>query len=232
MLVLLLAVTSLGCLYLGIRYLRHALALTATATSYIRSAAQGYVVFVGEGTPQPGSNSIVAPFSGKPCVWWSTQVESLLGPVSGERMAPSSDAFDKHFSSEPFLLRDGTGECLVDPAEADVHAVTKDIWYGSSMSGTSLRDARRSRGVDDDIRFVEERIELHQRIVARGYFQTHDNGGAKTNTLSQAPDGRHFVLSTVREDVLAERLRFKAVLALGLFVLLASCAVFAGESGG
>ncbi|HEX7022164.1 MAG TPA: hypothetical protein VF171_04850, partial [Trueperaceae bacterium] len=119
MLVILLVLTSLACLFVGALFLKQALALTATATSYIRSAAQGYVVLEGEGLPLPG-RSIHAPFSGKPCVWWSTQVESLLGPGTSERLAPSPDAFNKHFSTEPFLLRDGTGECCVDPTEADV----------------------------------------------------------------------------------------------------------------
>ena len=78
MLVIVLAMASLGCFALGVHYLRQALALTGTAASYIRSAAQGYVVLVGEGAPMTG-RPLVAPFSGKPCVWWSTQVEPLFG---------------------------------------------------------------------------------------------------------------------------------------------------------
>lgn len=227
MLVLLLTVLSLVCLYLGVMFLRRGLALTATATSYIRSAAQGYVVFEGEGSPLPG-RSINAPFSGKPCLWWSTQVESLLGPVGNDRLAPNPDAFNKHFSTELFLFKDGTGECLVDPTEAEIHTRTQDVWYGNSCEVSSLHQARRSREPNDDFRFVEERIEPHERIVARGYFRTQENGSTKTNTLSQPPDGRRFLLSTVREDILARRLRLKALLALGCCVLLAACAVYAG----
>lgn len=223
MLVLLLALSSLACLFAGTLFLKRALALTATATSYIRSAAQGYVVLEGEGSPLPG-RSITAPFSGTPCLWWSTQVESLLGPVGNDRLAANPDAFNKHFSTELFLLKDGTGECLVDPAEATVRIKTCEVWYGSSAEANSRREARQA---GDDFRFIEERIELHQRIVARGYFQTQDKEGTKIHTLSQPPDGRHFLLSTVREDILAKRLRFKAVLTLGLCVLLAACAVYA-----
>lgn len=229
MLVLLLATSSLICLCLGVMFLRRALALTATATSYIRSAAQGYVVLEGEGSPLT-SHPITAPYSGTPCLWWSTQVESLLGPVGNDRLAPSSDAFNKHFSTELFLLKDGTGECRVDPAEADIRTNTRDVWYGNSFEVSSLHQSRRTREPGDDFRFVEERIELHQRIVARGYFQTQDNDGSKVNTLTRPPDGRRFLLSTVREDILAKRLRLNAVLALGLCVLLAACAVYGAST--
>lgn len=227
MLIFLLVAASLACLIAGTLFLKRALALTATATSYIRSAAQGYVVLEGEGSLPPG-HSNKAPFSGTPCLWWSSQVESLLalGPGGDSRLTPNPDALNMHFSTEPFLLKDGTGDCLVDPTEATIHAKTREVWYGSTFEVGVLR---KTRGADDDFRFVEERIDLHQRIVARGYFQTHGDGGTKTNTLSQPPDGRHFVLSTMREDLLAKRLRLKALLALGSFVLLAACAVYAGS---
>lgn len=228
MLVLLLTLASLSSLFVGTLLLKRALALTATATSYIRSAAQGYVALAGEGFPPPG-RTITAPFSGKPCVWWSTQVESLLGPATNENLTPNPDAFNKHYSTDQFLLRDGTGVCRVDPAEADVRAQTRELWYGNLFEESSLRVARRSRGPDDLFRFVEERIELHQLIHARGYFQTQDDNGTKAHTLYRPPDGRSFLLTTVREDVLAKRLRLQAVLALSLCVALATCAVYASS---
>lgn len=240
MLIILLALASLACLALGVRYLRQALAVTGTATSYIRSAPQGYVVLVGEGIPLPGG-SIVAPFSGKPCVWWATQVESGL---IKETDAVNSNAFNRRTSAAPFLLKDGTGTCFIDPDLADVHAATKDIWYGSTLNLNSLRELRRERRLEDDIKYVEERIDLHQRIVASGYFHTtHADPAAVTpaaghpattapgtNVLGSPPDGRRFVISTVPEDALARRLRIRAALALLLCAVLAGCALFAGQA--
>jgi E3 ubiquitin ligase len=243
MLVVLLVLASFTCLLLGVRYLRQALAVTGTAASYIRSAAQGYVVLVGEGIPLSG-RPLVAPFSGKPCLWWSTQVEMMLGGVGDERIAPSGDAFNKHFSKGQFLLRDGSGACLVDPDSADVQVKSRDVWYGSSMSGGSVAQGNRTRGVTDDLRFVEERIELHQRIVARGYFRTaHADPGATTrpasystvtpgtNVLCQPPDGRHFLISTISEEVLARNLRLRAAVALLSCAMLAGWALLAGRAG-
>jgi hypothetical protein len=237
MLVLFLVLASVACLLLGMRYLRQALAITGTAASYIRSAAQGYVVLVGEGVPLPG-RSMLAPFSSKPCVWWSTQVETLLIPAD-KRIAPSGDAFNKRFSTQLFLLRDGSGECLVDPSAADVRVKSRDVWYGSSMSGEPANTGRRTRSATDDLRFVEERIELHQRIVASGYFRTaHVDQGAKqgpatapgTNTLGPAPDGREFLISTVPEETLARDLRRRAVMALLACAVLAGWAMLAGRA--
>lgn len=241
MFVVLLVLASLACLALGMRYLRQALAVTGTATSYIRSAPQGYVVLVGEGTPLPGT-SVIAPYSGKACVWWATQVESGLVTQTD---AVNSHAFNRRTSNAPFLLKDGTGECFIDPDLADVHAVTKDIWYGSTLNLDSLRELRRERKLEDDIRYVEERIDLHQRIVARGYFRTiHADPGAATpapnqpatavpgsNMLCAPPDGRRFLISTVPEDTMAKTLRFRAAMALLLCVALAGCALLAGQAG-
>lgn len=229
MLALLLTASSLLCLYLGVMFLRRALALTATATSYIRSAAQGYVVLEGEGSPLPG-HIIKAPYSGTPCLWWSTQVVSTLAPGISGGPAPNPGAYDRRTSTDLFILKDGTGECLVDPAEAEVRARTLQTWHGNAPGAHPINDDPLASALEGDCRYVEERIDLHQRIVARGYFQTQDNKGTKINTLTRPLDGRHFVLSTVQEDVMAQRLRRKAVLALGLFVLLAACAVYAISS--
>ena len=242
MLVILLALASLGCLALGVHYLRQALAVTGTAASYIRSAAQGYVVLVGEGVPL-GDRPMVAPFSGRPCVWWSTQVEPLMGSRETGTV-PSGDAFNKHFSTQSFLLRDGTGECLVDPDLAEVHVKSRDVWYGGTLSGDPATTGRRTREATDDLRFVEERIELHQRIVASGYFRTtHADPSATarpaapatvvpgSNVLGPPPDGRRFLISTVREDVLADALRLRAAGALLLCAVLAGCALLAARAG-
>ncbi len=222
---------------MGVHYLRQALAVTGTAASYIRSAAQGYVVLIGEGVPLPG-HPIKAPFSGKPCVWWSTQVEALMR--SNHDPVPNSDAFDKHFSSLPFLLRDGSGECIVYPEAADVRVKSRDVWYGNSMTGGSIHQAQRTRSLTDDLQFVEERIELHQRIVANGYFQTtHTDPGTNpppgaapgTNMLGPPPDDRHFLISTISEETLAQDLRLRAVLAFLSCAVLAGCAMLAGRAG-
>ncbi|HEV7165323.1 MAG TPA: hypothetical protein VGO35_08055 [Gammaproteobacteria bacterium] len=240
MFVLLLVIASLICLLVGIRFLRQALALTTTATSYIRSAAQGYVVLEGTGSPLPG-RSIVAPFSGKPCVWWSTQVEPLLHV---DPRIPNQHAFDKRSSTDLFMLKDGTGECLVDPTSAEVRAMTRETWYSSSMDVGSISQARRSLALGDGFSFTEERIELHQRIVGSGYFRTVD-GDAQThgidggmalnpgvNTLSQPTDGRRFLLSTIPEDSLSRQLRIRAALMLLSCVVLAGCALYASGIAG
>jgi hypothetical protein len=57
-----------------LRRLTQARHLLDTPTSKIRSAAQGYAEFYGVLQPQPDS-LIVAPLSGKPCVWWRFKIE-------------------------------------------------------------------------------------------------------------------------------------------------------------
>lgn len=235
MIVSLLALAALCCVLAGVWLLRQALAVTSTATSYIRSAAQGYVVLEGAGSPISG-HTISAPFSGKPCVWWSTIIEPVFaGSGSSRKPLPNPAVFDKRTSSELFLLKDGTGECRVDPAFAEVHALIRDVWYGSSLGIDSIRESYLSRNIESEFRYIEERIELHQRIVASGYFRTldeSDGAQGRINTLTQPMDGRKLMLSTVPEDKLAHRLRTRAILAMSLGVALAACAFYAGISSG
>lgn len=91
-----------------------------TPTSQIASAAQGYVELVGRGKALEGL-PLVSPLTGLPCLWYHYTVEEK-----------DSDGKWKHQRSETselsFLIRDASGECLVDPEGAEVLAVRKDSW--------------------------------------------------------------------------------------------------------
>ena len=98
-----------------------------TPTSRVRSAAQGYVELTGRGVMPPHKETM-APLTGKPCTWWRYKIEERRS--SGRSRGWTK--VDGGTSEEPFVLDDGTGQCMIDPRGAEVFPVSKDVWYGST----------------------------------------------------------------------------------------------------
>lgn len=149
-----------------------------TPTSKIRSAAQGYVELSGLAQLMEGP-TIVAPLSGKPCTWHRFSVEEKRG--SGKNS--SWVTVNKGVSDELFLLKDDTGECVIDPEGARVTASVKQTWYGSSanpgrlMGSTGNKTSLFSTGsLLQKYRYTEERLNVNCTLYAIGLFRSE--GGA------------------------------------------------------
>ena len=100
--------------YHGFKALRIQALIRNTPTARVRSMAIGLVEV--NGTVLPRSRTI-APFSGRPCVWWSVDVQTLSSKSkSGSR---SWHTVHRAESGRPFYLRDETGLALVYPQGAD-----------------------------------------------------------------------------------------------------------------
>jgi hypothetical protein len=88
-------------------------------TSTVRAAAQGYVELHGAAASLPGG-ALEAPLTHAPCVWYNYRVV--------ERGEKETRIVDAGVRGTPFLLRDGTGECLIDPRYAYVMCDTVEEW--------------------------------------------------------------------------------------------------------
>ncbi len=147
-----------------------------TPTSRVRSAAQGYVELSGRGILPPGAKN-TGPLSGIPCVWWRYRVEQRRRR-NGRGQLPVSDT-----SQVPFLLDDGTGQCLIDPRGANVFPGVTDVWYGPEEwprgppppnPGGLLGWLSRAFA-SGDYRYIEHRLPLNEHVYAIGAF--HSVGG-------------------------------------------------------
>ena len=94
-------------------------AIQDVPTSTVRGAAQGYVELRGVAASLPGG-ALEAPLTGAPCVWYNYRVVE-----HGEKETRIVEAGVR---GTPFLLSDGTGECLIDPRDAYVMCDTVDEW--------------------------------------------------------------------------------------------------------
>jgi hypothetical protein len=170
---------TLTAFYFAFRNLHRARLIEDTPTSRIRSAPQGYVELVGEAAMMSGE-PVLAPLSSTPCCWWRYKIERKND--KGWRAVRS----DK--SDNLFLLRDSTGECIIDPDGAKVSPSEKNIWYGPNPTptagpdkGTGTRYAKVKRfGIrisvnitfDGDYRYTEETIIPGDPLYAIGLFSS------------------------------------------------------------
>lgn len=106
----------------GFRGLRHARLIEDVPTAKIRSAHQGYVELIGEAVAMAGE-PIISPLSATRCCWYRYKVE--------RRKDRSWSVVEKGESDGLFLIRDDTGDCVIDPEGASVTTRHKDSWYGS-----------------------------------------------------------------------------------------------------
>jgi hypothetical protein len=176
---MLLTLLSLIALYTSFHSLHRARLIENTPTARIRSASQGYVELIGEADNLPGE-PIIAPLSGSKCCWWKYRVERKKD--KGWRN------HNKATSQGLFLLRDFTGECIVDPDNATVTPSIRNIWYGpnptpsagpdNGAGTTYIHFARSGLQVsvnttfDGDYRYTEELILPKDPLYAIGLFKS------------------------------------------------------------
>ena len=120
-LLLVLAAAAAFGFYQGFRRLWKARVIEDAPTAKVRSAHQGYVELVGEAQAMRGE-PIIAPLSKTTCCWYRYTIE--------KRNGKDWDLVRKEVSDNLFLLRDDTGECILDPEGAEVTPHRKQIWYG------------------------------------------------------------------------------------------------------
>ena len=91
---------------------------TDMPTSNIASAVQGYVELVGRAAAHPSAPTF-SRIRGLPCVWYYHQVQ--------EWRNDKWETIQKETSDSTFLLRDATGECIIDPDHAEIITQHRDV---------------------------------------------------------------------------------------------------------
>ncbi len=171
-----------GGFYFAFRSWARARVIEDTPTAKIRSAPQGYVELAGRAALMEGE-PVLAPLTGSKCCWYRFKIERRGHRNSWKKV-------DGGASDKLFLLRDETGECIVDPEGAEVTPGERDFWYGVSRhpshrpSGASrpasgsfrerwgLADLLHVSVVSGRYRYTEERIRMGDPLYALGHFKT------------------------------------------------------------
>lgn len=122
-------------------------AIADTPTSRIASAAQGYVELTGSGEPLAGL-PLLSKLTGLPVLWYRWRVE--------EKRGKDWHTIDSGESDDSFILDDGTGTCVVDPASAEILVQEHRTWNEGSR------------------RYSEWNFTQGQQLYAIGEFRTHN----------------------------------------------------------
>lgn len=130
---------------------RRARIIGDTPTSRVASAAQGYVELYGRSEQHHG-RTFLSRLTLLPCVWFRYTIE--------RKQDDKWVREESGCSEDTFLLKDGTGECVIDPEHAEVITSRNETW---------------TKG---DYRYTESLLLPKDRLYAIGEFATI--GGANT----------------------------------------------------
>lgn len=89
-------------------------------TSKIANAAQGYVELCGT-VASAFDYALTGPITREPCVWYSYSIVENRGK-------DNSSTIEKGTAGVPFLIRDETGECLINPDKAELLCEMYQHW--------------------------------------------------------------------------------------------------------
>jgi hypothetical protein len=112
------ALVSLAAWIGNYRRLRH---ISDTPTSRVASAAQGYVELIGRADHLPGCR-LLSKLTELPCNWYRYDI-SKKGSDNKWSHVESGE------STDPFLIKDETGLCVIDPEGAEIVSSRKKVLH-------------------------------------------------------------------------------------------------------
>lgn len=163
----LLILLGLGALFGFLHFSKRLRLIADTPTALIRSAPQGFVQLEGLSNWLPGPQ-IIAPLTHQPCIWYRFRIEEVKGSGRNRRRT----LVEEGVSHDLFVLRDETGECIVDPDGAKVINPEVDQWRSSALSHNFGPGAGSSWFSSGRYHYREERLHAHQSLLVLGEFST------------------------------------------------------------
>lgn len=141
-----------------VRWYQYGRLIENIPTARIRSAPQGYIELIGQTRMMDGP-VIISPLSLTRCVWYSYKIEEKVREYRGKGRGNSYWRVVKQQTSEDvFLLDDGSGECVIDPDDAEVTTRHKRVWYDHLLAAPR--------------RYTESTILEGETLYAMGLFKS------------------------------------------------------------
>ncbi|GAB4347346.1 MAG: GIDE domain-containing protein [Gammaproteobacteria bacterium] len=196
------AVLAAGGFVLAFHFFHRSRLIEDVATSRIRSAAQGFVELEGIAETLKGE-PILSPLSGEECAWYRYRVEKYTRGSRNRRWR----TVDRGVSDAIFLLRDGTGICVVDPEGARVIPHQKRVWYGDSPRPSRVPETTSWWTLHlggREYRYTEERLLPGFPLYAMGQFRTVGGANETFNTREEVRE----LLASWKGDPKALKERF------------------------
>jgi hypothetical protein len=163
--------------------------MTRLKTSAVSVASPGYVELRGTLHVLPGAEAVIGPLSKAQGVWY--EVERTIDSKATRSI--------RERSSQPFVLRDASGEAIIDPREMQVvtrHSITK---FGASGGVSSSKRTSELMLKEGDTAYVLGELTIDPSVNAS--IRRH---------VRVAQNGRRLLVSNFTEDelVFGERVWF------------------------
>lgn len=165
--------SAAGGLALMAANLRKARTIEDTPTAKIRSAAQGYLSVSGIAAAID-TDSVIAPLTGHPCLWYRYTIERRDSGDDGARWTTIESGSSEKF----FALNDSTGICHIDPRRAEITAAISQRWQGDERRPLGPpRGAQTISGFSASVGFFESSrlltylgLSKSSRLFSKSYF--------------------------------------------------------------
>lgn len=177
----LVALLALLALREGVTGFIDAREMSGRTTSSIGSAEPGYVELKGTLHPRTPNTLVIGPLTKLEGVWYEQQYNSGMKKASTQYTR----------SAESFILRDATGDVIVDPDRITVRTKHSKTRFGNSA------------GVMNGSRTTEDLLKADDVAFALGeLYIKQDSIGAPVKHLRVAQDGRKLLVSNYSESEL------------------------------
>ncbi len=173
-----LAAISLVSVFAWLSALSRLRAVRDTPTSKVASAAQGYVELEGRGK-QFGDPPLLSKLSLLPCLWYRYKIERR----DSENKWKTEESGE---SDDSFMLCDDSGECVVDPEQAEIITRHRDQWHKG------------------DYRYTEWKLIKEDSLYVIGQFRTQGGSTLEFDTRAEL----NALLAEWKKDLPALHARF------------------------
>lgn len=180
------------CLYYSFYYLKNLRSIEDIPPSKVRSATQGFVELNGISRSLTKVPPLTGKLTGQPCAWYYYKIEWFYTTqISDQETRSQWNIIEQGLSIDPFLLDDGTGECIILPQNGELIPNSISVWRGHTRVPTPQTQSFWHWLLWDNwgrYRYTEQRLMLETPIYARGTFSTLDAKAAliQTNPLLRA----------------------------------------------
>ena len=172
------------------------------------------------------SGGLVAPISQRPCAWYRLAISERVRETSRDSSGKSTtreseNTISEEVSPDFLLVRDASGEILIDPLDASIDnpLETYDRLESVPSQGLEVSFGSMSLNIGSrngviGIRKQEEIIPLGSSLYVLGGAYTRDNAG-----LIAKPREGHFIVSTRSAREVARSARRRVLLWSGIGIL-------------
>lgn len=175
--------------------------ISGRATTQIANASTGYVELKGTLHTVAGASPVIGPHTKEPAVWYELRTNS------GAKRAVTR----RERSGQRFVLRDATGDVIVDPEKMTVRTRHSSSRFGNAA------------GQMNGSRLTEELLKVDDQAFALGELSlVTDASGNTSKYLRIARDGRRLFVSNYSEAELIsmERLWYGAGITICVLAIL------------